>query len=94
MTPAPNVATAAARAHLAAYTTAKKHQLQLDRSLGLLYCSDNGALVATVYDNRRPGPDTALDRMVAEHGLRGIEALRTMPPPTRRQWRRSTNVDA
>jgi hypothetical protein len=87
MTPAPNVA-AAARAHLAAYTTAKKHQLQLDRSLGLLYRSDNSALAATVYDNRRPGPDPALDRIVAERGLRGIEALQTMPP-TRRHGRRS-----
>jgi hypothetical protein len=80
---------AAAQARLAEYATAKKHQLQLDRSLGLMYSSDTGALSATVYDNRRPSPDAALDRAVADFGLKGNEALRTLPPSMRQRRRRS-----
>ncbi|MGC4901171.1 hypothetical protein ACLQ2Y_17760 [Micromonospora echinospora] len=79
------VAPAAARAELAGYASAKKHQWQLDRSFGLLYDGDTGALVATAYDNRLPGPDPQLDAVVTNMGLMGIEALRTIRPvPTQR----------
>jgi hypothetical protein len=83
----PHVAAAAARTHMASYVTAKKHQMQLDRALGLLYDSDTGGLAATVYDNRRPGADEALD--LETTGLKGVEAFRTMPPrPAQRRRRK------
>ncbi|MEU4643376.1 hypothetical protein [Micromonospora sp. NPDC023814] len=85
MTHPPYGALAAAHAELARYASAKKHQWQLDRSFGLLYNGDTGALVATAYDNRLPGPDPQLDAVVTNMGLMGIEALRTIRPvPTQR----------
>ncbi|MEU9510710.1 hypothetical protein AB0D32_31030 [Micromonospora sp. NPDC048170] len=85
MTHPPYGAPTAAHAELARYASAKKHQWQLDRSFGLLYDGDTGALVATAYDNRLPGPDPQLDAVVTNMGLMGIEALRTIRPvPTQR----------
>jgi hypothetical protein len=86
-TPAPGIFAAVAYEDLTAYVTAKKHQMQLDRAIGLLFSSDTGALAATVYDNRRPGPDAALDRMVTERRLKGIEATRMIAPPRQRARR-------
>jgi hypothetical protein len=62
--------------------------MQLARAIALIYDSDTGALVATKYDNRRPGPDTTLDRLVIARRLRGIDAVRMIAPPRKRAQRR------
>ncbi|MFC5290029.1 hypothetical protein ACFPM7_23490 [Actinokineospora guangxiensis] len=83
MTTAPAISTKASQQRLREYTTAKKHQLQLDRGFGLLYDS-KGRLISTFYDNRTPGPDPVLDALCSRIPLKGPEAFQGFPPHRRR----------
>jgi len=80
MTTTPTRPLAAWQQHIQNYTTAKKHQLQLNQALGLLY-SHEGQLLNTYYDNRPPGINPALDHLVAQLQLKGPEGLQHTPPP-------------
>lgn len=51
------------------YVRAKKHQMQLDHALGILIDPGTGAVLATVYDNRIPGPDPDLEQLLIDFGL-------------------------
>ncbi|MFD7978751.1 hypothetical protein [Streptomyces sp. NPDC059071] len=67
------------------YVRAKKHQLQMARAAGLLFDAGSGKLTALVFDNRRPGPDPALDQEVVDLGLKPVSAVsRSLPPPRAR----------
>lgn len=70
----------AARTRLAEYASAKKHQLQLARSFGMLFDSESDRVVATTFDNPPPGPDAALDELIKRLGLKGIEAFGQLAP--------------
>lgn len=83
MTMPPTIPMTASQRRLHEYTTAKKHQLQLDRGFGLLYDAQ-GKLLNTYYDNRIPGPDPTLDALCSRIPLKGPEALQGFPPPRRR----------
>lgn len=62
------------------YLSAKKHQMQAALGIGLLFDRAAGGFVGTIYDNRRPGPDPALD--AAGTGLKPVtQAQRSKPPP-------------
>jgi hypothetical protein len=54
--------------HLQSYLRLKKHQLQLERAIGILI-DTSGNVVWTEYTNAPYVPDTSLDREVAERGL-------------------------
>ncbi|MET9634451.1 hypothetical protein ABZX92_44050 [Lentzea sp. NPDC006480] len=82
-TTTPGLPTAASLQRLHDYTTAKKHQLQLDRALGFLYDHRTGGLLDTYYDNRSPEPDPALDSLGTQIGLKGPEAFQSAPPARR-----------
>jgi hypothetical protein len=63
------------------YMLAKKHQLQSDRSLGLLL-DEIGLVRAVVYLNDLPRQDPDLDTLVKELGLQPTSRRRSgMPPP-------------
>jgi hypothetical protein len=69
------------------YLSAKKHQAQVWRAAAFVYAAESGALVATLFDNRRPGPDEELDAQL--HGLRplGSEMRKTVGIPNFKQRR-------
>jgi hypothetical protein len=75
-------------ARLESYVAAKKHQTGLARALGFLFDPDTGQLVATYYDNRRPGPNAELDKLIEEMQLKPVEALRVISPPKKYKRRR------
>lgn len=79
----PRLPIAVSHQQLKEYTTAKKHQLQLDRAFALLYDHRTGELLSTFYDNRLPGHDPSLDALGNRLGLRGPEAFQSVPPPRR-----------
>ncbi|MGW5918521.1 hypothetical protein ACWFPY_05985 [Nocardia fluminea] len=58
------------------YVRAKKHQMQLDHALGILIDPVTRAVLATVYDNRIPGPDSDLEQLVIDFGLPDSPELR------------------
>jgi hypothetical protein len=73
---------------LKTYMAAKKHQLQSDRSLGLLL-DQRRQIVGTVYMNDLPGDDPDLDSLGQAIGLRSIEeSHRPVPPSARRATHR------
>jgi hypothetical protein len=73
---------------LKTYMAAKKHQLQSDRSLGLLL-DQRSQIVGTVYMNDLPGDDPDLDSLGQAIGLRSIEGShRPVPPSARRATHR------
>jgi hypothetical protein len=74
---------------LGSYVSAKKHQLQVAWGAGFLFSALDGQAkalpVAMVYDNRRPGEDESLDRLVTSFKLRPPEAMqRSLPPRGKR----------
>ncbi len=58
------------------YVRAKKHQMQLDHALGILIDPVTGAVLATVYDNGIPGPDSDLEQLLIDFGLPDPPGLR------------------
>jgi len=60
---------ATAYKRLVAYVTAKKHQMEVARAVGLLFDPTTNAIICTHFDNRPPDVDLALDELVAEMGL-------------------------
>ncbi|MEW1739287.1 hypothetical protein AB0346_25380 [Nocardia beijingensis] len=58
------------------YVRAKKHQMQLDHALGILIDPVTGAVLATVYDNGIPGPDSDLEQLLIDFGLPDPPELR------------------
>jgi len=69
---------------LSEYLSAKKHQIQAARGMGLVFGAGSSGLSRTLYDNRRPGPDTILD--AAGTALRPVNrSQRSKPPPPARK---------
>ncbi len=73
------------------YMLAKKHQLQSDRSLGLLL-DELGLVRAVVYLNDLPRQDPDLDTLVKELGLQPTSRRRSGMPPPLPATRRRKNV--
>jgi hypothetical protein len=70
------------------YITAKKHQQQCDRSLGLLL-DERGQIIHVIYVNDLPTDDPDLDALGTTIGLRSIEeSHRPLPPSARRKTQR------
>lgn len=89
-TAAPGTTTRAAIERLSTYVSTKKHQLQVAIGAGLL-CEPGSpaAPSAGVYDNRIPGPDSALDEMATRMGLIPPTRMTSRtPPPLRRRRNR------
>jgi hypothetical protein len=81
---APGVGRAAHTARLTQYLSAKKHQMQAARGMGLLFDAAVGGFVGTIYDNRVPSADPTLDALGS--GLRPVDrAQRSKPPPASRE---------
>jgi hypothetical protein len=73
---------------LRTYMAAKKHQMQSDRSLGLLL-DHSRQIVGTVYMNNVPGDDPDLDSLGEAVGLLSMEeSHRPVPPSARRATHR------
>lgn len=68
---------AQAREILTAYASAKKHQVRAARGFGLLFDALTGQLETSVFDNRLPGPDAALDALGQQMGLKPLDAPRS-----------------
>ncbi|MGB3411969.1 MAG: hypothetical protein WBA45_12325 [Microthrixaceae bacterium] len=68
---------------LSLYMAAKKHQLQSDRSLGLLF-NPSGTLSAAFYFNDLPGESAELDEVGARIGLQETWKKRAPTKPTAR----------
>ncbi|MEI2650950.1 MAG: hypothetical protein V9G12_02020 [Microthrixaceae bacterium] len=69
---------------LSLYMAAKKHQLQSDRSLGLLF-DPSGTLLAAFYFNDLPGENAELDEVGARIGLQETWKRRAPTKPTARR---------
>jgi hypothetical protein len=78
---APGITTEDARVGLERFMTLKKHQLQSDRSLGLLLAED-GSYLESIYMNDLPGPDAELDEMVQRAGLQPLPGVAPIVPPS------------
>jgi hypothetical protein len=73
---------------LHSYMTAKKHQMQADRSLGLLL-NNRREIVHVIYMNDPPGDDPELDALGTAIGLRSVtEPGRGIPPSALRATHR------
>jgi hypothetical protein len=73
---------------LHSYLAAKKHQMQADRSLGLLL-NNRREIVHVIYMNDLPTADPESDALAAPIGLRPIgESSRPTPPTLLRATRR------
>jgi hypothetical protein len=77
-----------AREHLETYMSAKKHQLQSDRALGVLV-NEKAEIVHVLYNNEPASADPELDALGQEIGLVPVIGVRRpIPPSAKRHVRR------